>query len=180
VSRRRRLISLTAATATVAVMTIVNLSSSAGAVPRPGYLRLPGSAAPFTSHARATGAVAGSVPLTIQVWMRPGHLAAAQQYAAAASRPGSSLFHHYLSPGAYTARFGASRAAAGAVGSWLRGQGFTSVHTDAERNYVRATGSAAAINAAGPRRVRAAETITELTPPKDLGSAQFRRPPGDS
>ena len=109
--RRRRLVSLAAATATVAAMTIVSLSGPAGAAPRGGYLRLAGSAAPFTSHARVTGAVAGSVRLTIQVWLRPGDLAAAQRYATAVSTPGSALFHHYLSPDAYTARFGASQAA---------------------------------------------------------------------
>jgi subtilase family serine protease len=148
VSRRRRLVSLAAAMAAIAAMTIVNLSGSAGATPRQGYLRLAGSAAPFTSHGRATGAVAGPVRLTIQVWLRPGHLAAAEQYATAVSTPGSKLFHHYLSPGAYTARFGASRAAAHAVESWLSRQGFTGIHTDAQRNYVRATGAVAAIDAA--------------------------------
>ena len=129
-------------------MTIVSLSGSAGAAPRAGYLRLAGSVAPFTSHGRPTGAVAGSMRLTIQVWMRPGHLAAAQEYATAVSTPGSKLFHHYLSPAAYTAQFGASRAATGAVESWLRHQGFTSAHADAERNYVRATAPVAAIDAA--------------------------------
>jgi subtilase family serine protease len=129
-------------------MTTVSLSSSAGAAPREGYVRLAGSAAPFTSHSRPTGAVAGSVRLTIQVWLRPGDLAAAQRYATAVSTPGSSLFHHYLSPAAYTARFGASRTGASAVESWLRHQGFTGVQADAQRNYVRAAGSVAAIDAA--------------------------------
>ncbi len=147
-SRRRRLVSLAAATATVASMTIVSLSGSAAAAPREAYLLLAGSVAPFTSHGRATGEVAGSARLTIQVWLQPGHLAAAQEYAAAVSTPGSALFHHYLSPGAYTARFGAAPAAAGGVESWLRRQGFTSVQADAERNYVRATGSVASIDAA--------------------------------
>ena len=137
--KRRRLVSLVAVTATAAAMTIVSSSASAGAAPRPGYLRLAGSAAPFTSHTRATGMVAGSTRLTVQVWLRPGHLAAAQQYATAVSTPGSKMFHHYLSPDAYTARFGASRAGAAAVRSWLRRQGFTSINTDAQRNYVRAT-----------------------------------------
>jgi subtilase family serine protease len=146
--RRRRLVSLAAGTATLATMTIVSMNGSAAAAPRQGYLRLAGSAAPFTGQARAVGAVAGSARLAIQVWLRPGHLAAAQAYATAVSTPGSTLFHHYLSPDAYTARFGASRAAAGAVQSWLRGQGFTGIQPDAERNYVRATGSVAAIDAA--------------------------------
>ena len=129
-------------------MTIVGLSGSAGATPRHDYLQLAGSAVPFTGHDRATGAMAGSQRLTIQVWLRPGHLAAAQQYATAVSTPGSTLFHHYLSPDAYTARFGASQAAALAVGSWLRRRGFTGIQADPGRNYVRATGAVAAINSA--------------------------------
>jgi subtilase family serine protease len=130
---------------TVAALSIVGMSVTAGAAPRPGYVRLGGS---FTSPGRAIDAVAGSARLTIQVWMQPGHLAAAQRYATAVSTPGSGLFHHYLSPNAYTARFGTSPAGARAVESWLRHEGFTGVHADAQRNYVRATGAVAAINAA--------------------------------
>jgi len=148
VSRRRRLVSLGAATATVAAMTIVSFSGSAGAAPGGRYFRLAGSVAPFTSHDRATGAVAGSTRLTIQVWLRSGHLAAAERYATAVSTPGSKIFQHYLSPDAYTSRFGASRAAARSVASWLRHQGFGSVQTDAQRNYVRATAPVTAIDAA--------------------------------
>jgi subtilase family serine protease len=148
VSRRRRLVSLGAAAAAVAALTVAGLSSTAGATPRSGYLRLAGSAVPFASPGRAIGAVDSSTRLTIQVWMRPGHLAAAQRYATAVSTPGSALFHHYLSPSAYTARFGTSRAAAAAVTKWLRGQGFTGIHADSQRNYVRATGPVKAIDQA--------------------------------
>jgi subtilase family serine protease len=129
-------------------MTIVNLSSSARAAPRPGSLRLAGSAAPFTGQTRVVSPMAGSMRLTIQVWLRPAHLAAAEQYATAVSTPGSKLFHHYLSPDAYTARFGASRAAVSAVEAWLRRRGFTGIGTDPQRNYVRATGAVTAIDAA--------------------------------
>ena len=58
--RKRRLVGLCATTATVAALTTVGLSGPAGAAPRPGYVRLAGSAAPFTGHSRVTGAVAGS------------------------------------------------------------------------------------------------------------------------
>jgi subtilase family serine protease len=153
VSRRRRLVSLAAATATVAAMSVVSLSATAGATPQQGYVRLAGSAAPFTSHNRAMGAVAGSTRLTIQVWLRPGDPAGAQRYATAVSTPGSTLFHRYLSPDAYTARFGTSKAAAGAVESWLRGKGFSGISTDPQRNYVRATGSTAAIDSAFQTRL---------------------------
>lgn len=147
-SRRRRLVSLGAATATVAGMTIVSFSGSAGAASGGGYLRLASSAVPFTSHGRMIGAVAGSSRLTIQVWLRSSHLAAAEQYATAVSTPGTKFYHHYLSPDGYTARFGVSRVATRAVESWLRGQGFGSIQTDPQRNYVRATGAVTAINSA--------------------------------
>jgi subtilase family serine protease len=146
--RRLRLVSLAATTATVAATTIMSLSGSAVAAPRPDYQPLADSAAPFTSHSSATGAVAGASRLTIQVWLRSGQLAAAQQYATAVSTPGSKLFHHYLSPDAYTARFGATRTAVHAVESWLHQQGLTAIGTDAQRNYVRATGAVSAIDGA--------------------------------
>jgi subtilase family serine protease len=143
----RRLASVAGATAMVAGLTIVSLTGSAGASSSPGYTRLGGSAAPFTSHARVTGAVAGSVKLSIQVWLKP-NIAAAQRYAMAVSTPGNKLFHHYLRPDAYTTRFAASRNQASKVESWLRSKGFTAVHTDSQRNYVRATASVSKINAA--------------------------------
>ena len=58
-TRRPRLVSLAAATATVAAMTIAGLSGSAGATPRQGYLRLAGTAVPAGGHGPAIGAVAG-------------------------------------------------------------------------------------------------------------------------
>jgi subtilase family serine protease len=145
---KRRIVSFGAIAATVATMTIVGTGGPAGAASGPGFVKLAGSAVPFASHAPVTGAVASATPLTIQVWLQPAHLTAAQQYATAVSTPGSAMYHHYLSPAAYTARFGASQTAAGKVETWLRQQGFSSVHTDAERNYVRATGKVKNINAA--------------------------------
>ena len=147
-SNRQRLASLAAATTTVAAMMIVIQGGSAGAATSPSYLRLAGSVAPFASMGRPTRPVAGSTPLTIQVWMRSRNLGAAQKYAMAVSTPGSGTFHHYLSPDGYTARFGPSKAAARSVSSWLRKQGFTGIKVDAQRNYVRATGQVTSIDAA--------------------------------
>jgi subtilase family serine protease len=147
-SARRGITGLIMAAGTAAVMVTGGLSAPAGAAPQPGYVQLAGSAAPLASLGRATGTVAGSARLTIQVWTRSRQLAAAQRYAAAVSTPGSQQFHHYLSPDAYTARFGASQAGVRAVESWLRQEGFTGLQTDAQRNYVRATGAAATIDTA--------------------------------
>jgi subtilase family serine protease len=116
-------------------------------------IRRPGSAVRFTSLAQVTGDVAGGQRLTVQLWLKPD-ITAAERYAAAVATPGSALFHHYLSPAAYTARFGASDAAATVVESWLRGGGFTGITADSGRAYVRATGEVSAIN--GAFRIRLA------------------------
>lgn len=125
----------------------VGASVAAEASPTPALTVLAGSAVPFTSHARPTGAVAGSLRLTIQLWLKPD-LAAAQQFAAAVSTPGTALFRHYLSPAAYTARFGASAAAVQQAESWLRAEGFTAITADSGRSYVRATAPVSKINTA--------------------------------
>jgi subtilase family serine protease len=146
--RTRKFVSVVGATATVIGVAVVGAGGSAGASPVPkGYVPLRGSVASFTTHTRATGVVAGSDRLTVQVWLRP-QLAAAARFGTAVSTPGSPLFHHYLSPAGYTARFGATSREAGRVESWLRSKGFTGVHTDAQRDYVRATAAASAIDAA--------------------------------
>ena len=75
-------------------------SGMAEASPRPSETILAGSVVPFTSHARPTGEVPGSLRLTIQLWLKPD-MAAAQRLAAAVSTPGSTLFRHYLSPAAW-------------------------------------------------------------------------------
>jgi subtilase family serine protease len=146
-SRSRRLVAAVGATATVVGVTLAGASGLSEASPRPSHTPLAGSAVPFTSHARPVGTVAGSRKLTVQVWLRPREAAAAR-FARAVSTPGSRLFHHYLSPRGYTARFAASRAAAGRVESWLRRAGFTRVHADAARDYVRATAATSKIDAA--------------------------------
>jgi subtilase family serine protease len=127
--------------------TTLGASVAAEASSTPALTILAGSAVPFTSHTRPTGAVPGSLSLTIQLWLKPD-LAAAQQFAAAVSTPGNPLFRHYLSPAAYTARFGASAATVQRAESWLRGEGFTAITADSGRNYVRATAPVSTINTA--------------------------------
>jgi subtilase family serine protease len=146
-SRFRMRAGAVGASAALVAMTTVGVSGLAQASPKPAESVLAGSEAPFASHTKITGYVSGSQALTVQLWLKPA-TAAAEQYATAVSTPGSKLFHHYLSPAAYTARFGASKAVASRVQSWLRSQGFTTVTTDSGRNYVRATASTAKINAA--------------------------------
>jgi len=108
---------------------------------------LTGSTVPFAAAHDALGAVSAGSRLTIEVWLKP-RTAAAENYAAAVSTPSSPLFEHYLSPAAYTARFGATAQEAGSVEAWLRSAGFTGVSDDSGRDYVRATAPVSTIDAA--------------------------------
>src|SRR5215472_5791129 len=114
---------------------------------RPAVSPLPGSAAPFATANRVMGAVAASDKLTIEVWLKP-QTASAERYATAVSTPGNPLYRHYLSPAAYTARFGASKATAASVGAWLKSAGFTGIAADSGRDYVRATAPVSTIDTA--------------------------------
>jgi subtilase family serine protease len=112
-----------------------------------GSTPLPGSAPAFTANTAVTASVPGSQKLTIQLWLKPS-LAAVQSFATAVSTPGNAQFRHYLSPAAYTARFGPTASQVNAVESWLRGQGFSGISADSQRTYVRATASVSAIDTA--------------------------------
>jgi subtilase family serine protease len=144
-SRARMLVAVLGAAVVTAGMT-AGVSGLAQASPRPAEKVLAGSAVPF-AHARPTGAVPGSLRLTIQLWLRPD-MAAAERFAAEVSTPGTALFRHYLSPAAYTARFAASAATVRQAESWLRTEGFTGISADSGRAYVRATAPVSKINAA--------------------------------
>jgi subtilase family serine protease len=137
----------TLATMTVAAVAGVSAAQADTAHSTHTVSTLPGSAPAFATASRAMGAVASSQRLTIQVWLKP-RTAAAESYATAVSTQGSPLYQHYLSPGAYTARFGASSTAAAGVESWLKSAGFSGVAPDAGRDYVQATAPVSTINAA--------------------------------
>ncbi len=144
---RRKLTGAISAVLLTSGLTLAGTTGAAAASPHPSVAVLGQSTAPFTAHSRVISDVAGSQRLTIQVWLKP-RLAAAQSYATAVSTPGTGLYHHYLSPDAYAARFGATAKTASAVEKWLRGQGFTDVRASGQRAYVRATGTVSAIDAA--------------------------------
>ena len=108
---------------------------------------LAGSATPFAAAGRAMGAVPSGNRLTVQFWLK-SQTAAAASYASAVSTPGSRLFEHYLSPAAYTARFGATEHEAASVESWLKSAGFSGVSADSGRDYVTGTAPVSTIDTA--------------------------------
>ncbi|KOV60639.1 peptidase S53 [Streptomyces sp. MMG1121] len=90
--------------------------------------------------------------MTVQVWLKPD-LAGAARFADAVATPGSAEFHHYLSPRAYTDRFGPSAAHAKALAAWLSAEGLTQVHVSGDRDYVSATGPVSQVQSAFQVRI---------------------------
>jgi subtilase family serine protease len=115
-------------------------------------IAVPGSAPPGVAAGALLGAVPASRQLTVQVWLTPD-LAGAAAFADSVATPGSSAFHRYLSPNAYTAEFGPSAAQAAAITTWLTAEGLTQVRADSGRDYVSATGPVSRIQSAFEVRI---------------------------
>jgi hypothetical protein len=131
-----------------AVMTAV-CAAGVGAHPAvaPATVTVADTAVPFTSLTAAAGDLASAKALTIEVWLRPD-LTVAQRFATEVSTPGNPMFRDFLTPDAYTARFGPTTHEVSAMRSWLRSRGFSTVAADTQRDYVRATATVAEIDAA--------------------------------
>ena len=146
-SRMARVFRASGATVAMIGLTMVAVSEPAGADAASRYVPMMGSVAPFASQARALGDVSATEQLTIQLWLRPD-MSSATSFAGAVSAPANPLYRQYLSPAAYSAKFGASKTAAKAVATWLRSEGFVDVHADAQRAYIRATAPVGRIDSA--------------------------------
>ncbi|NOL43395.1 S8 family serine peptidase [Kribbella sandramycini] len=115
--------------------------------------------------------VAGATPseaveeVSVQVWLTPD-LAGAAAYATAVATPGNPQFHRYLSPDAYTARFGPTAAQAAAVSKWLTGRGLSDVQIGKGRDYIAATGPESTV-----RSLRSRDDILGVTGLGSSGSA---------
>jgi subtilase family serine protease len=135
-----------------AVVAVGGVAGASGSARAASADVVPGSVPAAVGTAARVGAAPASQRLTVQVWLRPD-VARAAASADAVATPGSPEFHHYLSPDAYTARFGPSAAQAGAVAAWLTGKGLTGVQVDAGRDYVSATGPVSAVESAFQVRI---------------------------
>jgi subtilase family serine protease len=109
--------------------------------------QVPGSVLAAAQAGTRLGAVPSSQQVTVQVWLTSNQ-ADASAFASAVSTPGNALFHHYLSPAAYTARFGPTPADVSAVTAWLNSEGLTDVHAGSGRDYVSAIGPVSKVQAA--------------------------------
>jgi subtilase family serine protease len=85
--------------------------------------------------------------VSARVYLAPRDAAALDAAVQAVSTPGSASYRHYVTPGAFTAQFGPTRAATRSVSQWLRGAGLKVTSVSAGR-YLSVTGTAAQANKA--------------------------------
>ena len=86
--------------------------------------------------------------IRLAIGLRPPHMAAEEQFLQQIQDKHSPLFHHYLTPAQWTARFGPSAAAQNAVVSWARAAGLTVTHLYSNRLVVDLAGPVGAIEKA--------------------------------
>lgn len=80
--------------------------------------------------------------VTVTVYLRQPHAAAAERFAAAVSDPRSALYRQFLTPAQYRSRFAPDAASVAVVSGYLRGQGLWIAPVPANHLYIRATGTA--------------------------------------
>jgi len=68
---------------------------------------------------------APTAPMTLSIGLAPRDPAAFAAFANAVSQPGSPLYHHFLAPGEYATRFGATPASVAPLVASLRAAGFS-------------------------------------------------------
>ena len=86
--------------------------------------------------------------IRLAIGLRPPHLAAEQAFLNQLQTKSSPLFHHYLTPAEWNARFGPSAAAQEAVISWAKGAGLSVTHLYSNRLVVDLAGPVGAIEKA--------------------------------
>ncbi len=96
--------------------------SAASSAPAASSVRV-GSLPSAPAGARALGAMPSSTPLNIAVALQPSDPAGLEAFAEQVSTPGSSVYHAYITPAQFAARFGPPASAIDAVEASLRAHG---------------------------------------------------------
>jgi len=107
---------------------------------------LPHSRPAWATASALSGKTAGSSRLGFRVYL--GWRSDPSSLIQAVTTPGSSQYHHYLTPAQFRAQFAPSAADVSSVTQWLKSSGFSVNYTPANNLYVSAQGTVAQVNAA--------------------------------
>ena len=118
------------------------MAAPAGAA-SPSRSAVPGSVPRWAQPSRDRGDAASNRPVTVTVYLPLRDADGAAALAQQVSDPTSAGYGQYLTPAAFTKRFGASDADVSSVASFLRGAGLTVDETASDNRYVEASGTLA-------------------------------------
>ncbi|HKN97312.1 MAG TPA: S53 family peptidase [Pseudonocardiaceae bacterium] len=100
-----------------------------------------------------TGDLAPNHPMSLAVSLKPHDEAGLHRFLAQVGDRSSPLYHHYLTPTQFTARYGPSTQDVAKVTGYLRSAGLTVTHVSGNRQVVDATGTAATVDKAFATRI---------------------------
>lgn len=115
---------------------------SQAAAPQPAAKTIAGSHPAWATPSADAGAVPSSTETTGTVYLAGQNEAGLTRYATAVSDPNSASYGKYLSPAAFQARFGATKAQIAAVQKWVKDSGLTVLSTTDHAITVKGTNSA--------------------------------------
>jgi subtilase family serine protease len=104
-----------------------------------------GQLPPLGPAARDVGGLASATRMHVSVVLKPRDPAALAAYAREVSQPGSAVYHAFLTPEQFAARFGAAQAEVRAVKSSLRAHGLSPGSVTANRLAIPVAGTAGQI-----------------------------------
>jgi subtilase family serine protease len=153
--------------------------TTASATPSHARAQLAGSHPGWAKPANRTTAVPATKQVTARVYLAPRSTSALTSAVMGVSTPGSSTYHHFISPKTFDARFAATGAQVSAVRSWLTTAGLHVTSVATGNRYVAVRGTSAAAEKAFATHLavfhhagstRQAPTTT-LSVPSSIGSS---------
>lgn len=110
-----------------------------------------GTVHPWVAVARDEGQLSASTPIqgmSLVFRLSPAQQADLKNLLQEQQTPGSPMYHQWLKPGQFAARYGVSQQDLAKVAAWLKSQGFTVTAIPASANRVVFSGTAGQVNAA--------------------------------
>jgi subtilase family serine protease len=140
-SRARRLLSITAAIAAVAGLSLTAMPANADEPTKP----IPHSKPAWLGKATHLGTAAGNAATTAKVYLAPkGGVAALEAAALAVSTPGSATYGAFVSPDQYRARYAPTDASVQSVEAYLKAAGLTVTGVESSNRYISVSGDVTA------------------------------------
>jgi subtilase family serine protease len=142
--RLRRTTYIVGATVPLAVAAFATAIPSPAAATPHARTHLAGSQPSWAKSANRSAAVAAGKHVSARVYLAPRDQAALSAAAMGVSTPGSSTYHHFITPSQFDARYAATDAQVSAVTSWLKSSGLRVTSLATGNRYVAVTGTVAA------------------------------------